>query len=102
MTSEFHHPPTRPGLTKKRAMLGVGSSPTLSQLLKEAKSDVAAMAGEGDADSAPLPLSYSRFFDEYHGELMCSPQAVCDVWWRFRCGALGGLGVALKGMRREG
>ena len=47
-------------------MLGVGPSPTLSQLLKEAKSEVAAQAVEG-AD-APCPLTYSRLFDEYHGE----------------------------------
>ena len=62
---------TPPGLTKKRAMLGVGPSPTLSQLLKEAKSaksNVAAAASEGGADSTPLPLNYSRLFDEYHGE----------------------------------
>ena len=50
-------------------MLGVGSSPTLSQLLKEAKAEGAlrAVAGE-EVESGHTPLNYSRLFDEYHGE----------------------------------
>ena len=58
------------GLAKKRAMLGVGYSPTLSQLLKEAKTEgaVARQVGEGgEQDSTHSPPNYSRFFDEYHG-----------------------------------
>lgn len=52
-----------PGLAKKRALLGVGEAPTLSQLLTEAKAEVVV----GEVDSAPCPLSYSRLFDDYHG-----------------------------------
>lgn len=63
---------TYTGLAKKRAMLGVGSSPTLSQLLKEAKA-AEAVASEskagGELEDAQIPLSYSRLFDEYHGEM---------------------------------
>ncbi len=43
-------------------MLGVASSPTLSQLLKEAMEDT----GESGA-AQTTPINYSRFFDEYHG-----------------------------------
>ncbi len=53
------------GLAKKRALLGVGEAPTLSQLLTEAKAEVVV----GEVDSAPCPLSYSRLFDDYHGGL---------------------------------
>lgn len=53
-------------------MLGVGSSPTLSQLLKEAKTEgaVARQVVEGgEQDSTQVAPNYSRFFDEYHGML---------------------------------
>lgn len=66
-----HCGPLCTGLAKKRAMLGVGPSPTLLQLLKEAKTEGAAQivgGGGGELDSAPVPLNYSRLFDEYHGE----------------------------------
>lgn len=59
------------GLRGKRSMLGgTGSSPTLSQLLQEAKaeSEAASKIQEGD-DSNQQPLTYSRLFDEYQGEL---------------------------------
>lgn len=47
----------------------MGPSPSLSQLLKEAKAEsAAAQAVSGDVDTGPLPLTYSRLFDEYHGE----------------------------------
>lgn len=57
------------GLVNKRAMLGVGPSSTLSQLLKEAKIEGAArLVGEGEElDFTHSPLNYSRLFDEYHG-----------------------------------
>lgn len=53
-------------------MLGVGPSSTLSQLLKEAKTEGAAarLVGEGEElDSTHSPPNYSRLFDEYHGVL---------------------------------
>lgn len=59
-----------PRLVNKRAMLGVGPSSTLSQLLKEAKTEGAAarLVGEGEElDSTHSPPNYSRLFDEYHG-----------------------------------
>lgn len=52
------------GLAKKRAMLGMNSPPTLSQLLQEAK---ARSAEGGEGDTTLETISYSRFFEEYHG-----------------------------------
>ncbi len=77
-------------------MLGVGPSSTLSQLLKEAKSEVAPQAVEGgDSDSARLPLSYSRLFDEYHGVCWGGRNTIMVSILCCRCGASGGLGAAL-------
>ena len=61
------------GLARKKAMLGMGPSSTLSQLLLEAKAEGAAReaaAREGDTESTSTPLNYSRLFDEYHGKLI--------------------------------
>jgi hypothetical protein len=59
----------------------VGPSPTLSQLLKQAKTEGAAalIPGEGGEldDPSQMPPNYSRFFEEYHG--MCS--MVCVSWY---------------------
>ena len=53
-------------------MLGMGASPSLSQLLKEAKAEGSARAVEGGEDFASAgPLNYSRLFEEYHGEKHC-------------------------------
>lgn len=59
---------TYTGLAKKRAMLGVGPSPTLTQLLKEAKAAEVVTESEVGGE-AQVPLSYSRLFDEYHGKI---------------------------------
>lgn len=62
------------GLAKKRAMLGVGPSPTLSQLLKEAKAaEVVGQTEEREGlEATQVPLNYSKLFDEYHGENILS------------------------------
>ncbi len=59
------------GLARKRAMLGMGASPSLSQLLMEAKAEGSARVAEqerGEAESTAATLNYSRLFEEYHGE----------------------------------
>jgi len=59
------------GLARKRAMLGMGASPSLSQLLMEAKAEGSARAAvEGGCEdfASAGPLNYSRLFEEYHGE----------------------------------
>ena len=63
------------GLAKKRAMLGVGASPSLSQLLLEAKAEASARAAQregGMEESSTGPLNYSRLFEEYNGELQAT------------------------------
>ena len=48
-------------------MISGGKTPTLSELLREAKADSEEQARGGAADGEPAPLSYSRLFDEYKG-----------------------------------
>lgn len=73
------------GLVRKRALLGVAPAPTLSQLLKEAKSEEASpVVRDGELDSTSNPLNYSRLFDEYHG-MPCTctrgrDEQVWDIW----------------------
>ena len=49
-------------------MIGGGKTPTLSELLREAKADLQE-AAKGGAGSEQVPLSYSRLFDEFKGTL---------------------------------
>ena len=51
----------------KRVILTGPSSPTLSQLLKEAKNTPTLSTEGGGEDEGEAPLTYSRLFDEYHG-----------------------------------
>lgn len=53
------------GLREKRSMIGGGKTPTLSELLREAKADSEGQTKSGEAEQAPL--TYSRLFDEYKG-----------------------------------
>ena len=48
-------------------MVGGGKTPTLSELLREAKADTDEQAEGGGASDDQAPLSYSRLFDEYKG-----------------------------------
>ena len=52
-------------------MIGGGRTPTLSELLREAKTDTEGQAKggsvAGDGGSEQTPLTYSRLFDEYKG-----------------------------------
>lgn len=55
------------GLKEKRALISGGKTPTLSELLREAKADTDEQAKGGGASDEQAPLSYSRLFDEYKG-----------------------------------
>ena len=52
-------------------MIGGGRTPTLSELLREAKTDTEGQAKGGsvasDGGGEQTPLTYSRLFDEYKG-----------------------------------
>ena len=50
-------------------MIGGGKTPTLSELLREAKADSEGQGAKGSEASSGehTPLSYSRLFDEYKG-----------------------------------
>jgi hypothetical protein len=50
-------------------MMGGGKTPTLSELLREAKADSEGQRGNGSEASGGehTPLTYSRLFDEYKG-----------------------------------
>lgn len=48
-------------------MMSGGKTPTLSQLLQEAKADAEERVAEDGASSEQLPITYSRLFDEYKG-----------------------------------
>ena len=49
-------------------MIGGGKTPTLSELLQEAKADSEGQAKSSEAGSGEqIPLTYSRLFDEYKG-----------------------------------
>ena len=82
----------------------MGPSPTLSQLLKEAKASESVgegKAGEGGSDEGP-PLSYSRLFDEYHGKAFVSVSCPLLLITCTRCVSSRGTGAALQGVCREG
>ena len=48
-------------------MVGGGKTPTLSQLLQEAKADSEEKGVGAKVTDEQIPLSYSRLFDEYKG-----------------------------------
>ena len=50
-------------------MIGGGKTPTLSELLREAKADSEGQGAKGSEASGGehTPLTYSRLFDEYKG-----------------------------------
>ena len=49
-------------------MIGGGKTPTLSELLREAKADSEGHARSSEASGGEhTPLTYSRLFDEYKG-----------------------------------
>ena len=50
-------------------MIGGGKTPTLSQLLREAKADSEERGEGAEVKGEQTPLSYSRLFDEYKGTL---------------------------------
>ena len=53
---------------EKRAMVGGGQAPTLSQLLREAKADSEEKGEGAKVTNEQILLSYSRLFDEYKGK----------------------------------
>ena len=90
-------------------MIGGGKTPTLSELLREAKGDSESLAKSSEAGgSEQTPISYSRLFDEYKGAEMTivtlenasvltfvkPPPSRCCTSRSFR--------PALKGMRIQG
>ena len=84
----------------------MGSSPTLSQLLKEAKAAevvVRSEEGGGEVDTSPAPLNYSKLFDEYHGKLAL--WLLCNLFLCLlvnRSVSSGSSGASLQGMCRQG
>lgn len=79
------------GLREKRSMMGGGKTPTLSELLQEAKADSEGQGRSGETSGAGgehTPLTYSRLFDEYKGALK-NNYCRCSLlmFTCFRCGA---------------
>ena len=71
-------------------MISGGKTPTLSELLREAKMDSEGQAKSGEASSSEQPpLTYSRLFDEYKGTGGKMLQCLLTMFVKLfnRCGA---------------
>ena len=96
----------RIGLREKRSMIGGGKTPTLSELLREAKADSEGQGAKGSEASGDehTPLTYSRLFDEYKGAKKTTVNVSVVVFMKlfflflFRCCAPGSSRSSIKGM----